>query len=147
MPTAGQRILAADFVTPVTATDSTILANISSTLAVGSPEVGVTFTAPTSGMVIVTVGGSIVESGGTTAAGIIDYRITEDDSAGAEVVATGSNARRCVLQANTQSGEASRSSLVTGLTAGQVYYAQIRTASYSTPAIDVYNRTISVHNA
>jgi len=146
MPTAGQRILAADFITPVTATDSTVLLNVSGTPGTGSPEVGVTFTAPTSGMVMVTVGGSIVESGGGPAGGIIDYRIFEDNSSGAVVVGHGSLTRRAVLQGTTQSTEASRTSLITGLTPGQVYYAQMIISSYGT-LVDFYNRTIAVYNA
>lgn len=145
MVAAGQKIRALDFTETVQASDTTAHLNISTTPSLGSPEVGVTFTAPTSGKVLVTISGSVGESGGTVVAGVLDYRVYENNSSGAIVFALGSLIRRVIITspASNQAQELSRTSLLTGLTPGGVYYAQVWHASYGA-AVDLYVRAITV---
>ncbi|MEZ5411027.1 MAG: hypothetical protein R2761_23555 [Acidimicrobiales bacterium] len=143
MPAAGQRVLALDFTDSVSSTDATAHLNISTTPALGTPGVNVTFTAPTSGKVMVHVGASIVENGGATVAGVIDYRVRLTNSSGTIVYNLGSVLRRLVLFGNAQSQEATRTSYLSGLTPGQVYYVEMLHASYGTQ-VDLYGRTLTV---
>lgn len=143
MPLAGQRVRALDFTAAVKAENSTVLTNISTTLAVGVPEVGVAFIAPTSGKVLVTVGASVIDDGGSNSA-ILDWEIRLNNNAGAVIVATGSNLRRLTLRGGAQAQEASRTVLVTGLTPGSTYFARTLHAAYAGATVDIYSRSITI---
>lgn len=146
MPSAGQRILAADFQPTVGATDTTTLSNISTTLAVGTPEVGVVFNAPTSGKALVTIGASFADDTGADNCGILDSKVfAGTNGSGTLVLNTGSLLRRLILQPGnitSQSQEASRTYLVTGLTAGSAYYVQLLHAAWAGATLDLYARQV-----
>lgn len=147
MPFAGQRIKALDF-TPAVGAESTVPhLNIGTTPVVGSPEVGVVFTAPTSGKALVTIGASIGDDSGANTIGIIDYQLyLGTNASGTLVLGTGSLNRRCNIAAGDTAGqtqEMSRTSLVTGLTPGASYY--VRTMHYSyTGTPDLFARQLAV---
>lgn len=145
MPTAGQRVLALDFTAAVTAIDNVnSQLNLTGTPAIGSPELGVTFTAPSSGKALVTLTAAANDSSGAFAS-ILDVRIYEDDAAGAIVVDLNTGRRLQIMGASTtQVDWLTRTDLIEGLTPGQVYYA--RTYVYATggTTCDVYTRQISV---
>lgn len=126
MPFAGQRILAQDFTPAQFASDGTDHLNITTTLTTGSPVVSVTFTAPTSGKVMIIVGARVRDDGNQSTP-IIDWELREDDAAGAVVLSTGNEARRMeILTDNsTRTQNDTKSYIATGLTPGQVYYAQM----------------------
>jgi len=143
MPLAGQRITALDFTAAVTATDSNVQANIGTTIGPGTPEVGVVFIAPTSGKVMVSIGGSAADDAGAHKA-VIDWQLYAGTNAsGTLILNVGSLARRLIIGGDVEGVEADRSSLVTGLTPGSSYYARVMVAAYAATT-DVYNRTITV---
>jgi hypothetical protein len=146
MPTAGQRVLAADFRSAVADSDDTTINNISSsTPTPGSPVVSVTFTAPTSGKALITVGGRMQDNGASSTM-VFDYTVQEDDSGGSEILGTGSWDRRVELRGanSTATVNDSKSHVVTGLTAGQVYYVELQYYVTGGSTADVINRQLSV---
>lgn len=147
MPLAGQRIKALDFVATVEANSLTTLANISTTPTAGSPEVGVVVTAPTSGKVLVTVGGSAGDDTGANTVAIFDYEVRlGTNSSGTLVLGTGSLIRRLNLAVGDIAGqtqEGARTSLVAGLTPGSSYFVRVMHYSY-TGNPDVFARQLIV---
>lgn len=148
MPLAGQRIKALDFTAAVGAESLTVQSNIGTTLAIGSPEVGVIFTAPTSGKAQVTVGASFADDTGANNCGVLDWKLFQGtNGSGTLVLGTGALTRRLILQPGdvaNQSQEASRSVLVQGLTPGLSYYVQLLHQSYAGSTVDLYARTVAV---
>lgn len=148
MPLAGQRIKALDFTAAVGAESTVTQANVGTTLVVGSPEVGVVFTAPTSGKAQVTVSASYADDSGADNCGILDWKLFLGTSgSGTLVLGTGALTRRLVLQPGNvanQSQEASRTVLVQGLTPGSSYYVQLLHASWAGATVDLYARTVAV---
>lgn len=144
MALAGQRIKALDFTPAVRAASTTSFLNVSTTPALGSPGVNVTFTAPSSGKAQVVISLSIAESGGATVAGILDYRVRENNSSGTIIYNVGSLERRLILFGNTQAQEGSRSSMITGLTPGGTYYVETLHSSYGTQ-VDIFARVLEVY--
>lgn len=148
MPLAGQRIKALDFTAAVAAESTVVQSNISTTLGVGTPEVGVVFTAPTSGKVNVTVSMSCADDTGANNVGILDWKLfLGTNGSGTLVLNTGALTRRLVLQVGdvtNQSQETSRTILVQGLTAGSSYYVQLLHAAWAGTTLDIYARTVSV---
>jgi len=145
MPAAGDRIQALDFPATQSDTEDTDQTNITTTAAAGSPTCDVTFTAPTSGKVLVHVGG-VGQDNGANNSVIIEPEVREDDAAGAIVAATGTESRQLILRCNTSTTPASgtRTSLVSGLTAGSTYYAQTMHFSDAGTTADVLSRSIIV---
>ena len=126
MPAAGQRVLAADFTAAVTDSDATDHLNVAEGVVAGSPEVGVTFTAPTSGKAQVIIGARVRDDGAASTP-VIDWQLFEDDTGGTEILGTGSEERRMEIPigSSTRTFNGTKTILVTGLTAGQVYYARL----------------------
>lgn len=149
MPTAGQRILAADFTDSASSEDSTAQSNITATsgaLSAGSPTVSVTFTAPTSGKALVSIGMRCRDDGAASSI-VLDWELREDDVAGDVILATGSVDRRMEISIDSASSRTfnwTRDYLATGLTPGQVYY--IRLMFYATPtgSADIIHRRLHV---
>ena len=148
MPLAGQRLKALDFTPAVSATSTVVQSNLSTTLTVGSPEVGVVFTAPTSGKANVTVGASFADDTGANNAGILDWKLfLGTNGSGTLVLGTGAFDRRLVAMpgdVTNQSQELSRTVLVQGLTPGSSYYVQLLHASWAGATIDCYARSVAV---
>lgn len=148
MPLAGQRIKALDFTDTVEASSLTALLNISTTLTVGTPEVGVVFTAPTSGKALVTIGASFVDDTGADNVGVLDTKLFQGtNGSGTLILNTGDLRRRLILQPGNvanQSQEASRTFPVTGLTAGTSYYVQLLHFAAAGATLDLFARQVIV---
>lgn len=142
----GSVIQSADFPVPVTATDSSALSNLSSTsFAAGSPVVSATFVAPTSGMVLLSVGVAARDNGGTNRVHLAP-----------EVYAGTSSGGTLFLAANVTTrgvgtpGEAaafiyrSRTTLLTGLTAGSTYYVETQHKVSGGSTADITARDLTV---
>lgn len=124
---AGQPVKALDFPPPKWAQDSTTITNPSnSSYATGTPEVSVTFVAPTSGRVLLIVGGGAGNSAGADRI-FLSPEVRETNSSG-DVVLTASVTNRGWASDNCSSGYVygSRESVLEGLTPGQVYYAVVK---------------------
>lgn len=145
MPNAGERVKALDFTAAQTDSDATTLSNISTTAAAGSPEVSVTFTAPTSGKVQVSLSLRGQDDGAANAT-YLDLEVYETDVNGTQIITTGSVDRRLELRGNTSSTpqNASKTFILTGLTAGQVYFARTMHYASAGSTADVLNRRIDV---
>lgn len=144
MPTAGQRVLALDFTAAAHDEDSTEQTNIGSSYVDGSPLVAVTFTAPSSGKVDIRLGLRARDNGAVSSI-VLDFELREDDATGSLILDVGANTRRLELNAenDNRTQALSKGFLVTGLTAGQAYYAQ--TQHFASPAgsADLIYRSIT----
>ncbi len=131
-----------DYVTPLPVTaffhEDTLQANLTSTsYEVGSPEVGVYFLAPPSGTVRITVGAGVRDNGASARDRVFVspavYRMTPT---GLEEILTPSVTLRGYggSEAVTEMQYGCRVSLLTGLTAGQLYYA--RTMHFTSSGTD-----------
>ena len=143
---AGTTVRALDFPPAVWASDNTTQTNVSSTSFVpGSPEVGVSFTAPTSGRVRVDVSGGIRDDTGQWR-GILAFEIYEGTTAGAKVIsasARGNGMSNMIESTGYQFH--GRGSLVEGLTPGAVYYARTVQAVSGGTSVDIFTRSLIVY--
>lgn len=128
--------------------DWSAITNVTSTtFIVGSPEVGVNFTAPTSGRVLISVGGGIQNNAATLEQGAISYTLFEGSSDGALLV--NADARNGV-QSNGVAISGSFQymggfSMEDDLTPGVNYYAQVRhRCILGNGTIDISSRDIIV---
>lgn len=146
MPTAGQRVKALDFTAAVTATNATSHNNVGTTLALGSPTVSVTFTAPTSGAALVILGMRAQDDTGSNTA-YLDYEVRLTNNAGAVIFATGAVERRLDVGCTgnvTFQPNVSKVSLISGLSPGSTYYVQTLHAAAVTGSADVLMRSLTV---
>ncbi|UBU11597.1 hypothetical protein [Nonomuraea gerenzanensis] len=122
----GELVRGVDFPRTVQAQDDTIQNGTASTAYVaGSPEVGVYFTAPTSGRVLITVGGGSRDATNDNRA-FLASQVFVRDSSGTEVLAPSVESYGWSAPgSNSDYVFGSRVSLLTGLTPGQVYYARV----------------------
>ena len=118
-------IKAADFPAAKWAQDSTAQANITSTTFVaGSPDITLTFVASTSGQALLTVGGGMRDNSATNR---VHYapQVRQDNGAGSIVVAADVGSRGVGSSSNSVDYQYySRTTLLTGLTAGRTYHVQ-----------------------
>lgn len=135
-----------DFPPSVTATDSTSIANISTTTyTAGTPVVSVSFYAPTSGRVLVTVGLGVRNNALDTNRTHASFRIVVNNSSGTEVISADVTRRGAggVNQcANYQ--YVSRTVLEEGLTPGQLYYAEYLYKVSGGNTCDINTRDLTV---
>ncbi|MFC7380897.1 hypothetical protein [Sphaerisporangium rhizosphaerae] len=129
--------------------DDTLITNVASTTYLpGSPEVGVTFVAPTSGRVAITVGGGMRDNSANTVRIWMAPQVFAENSSGTEVLAPSVGPRGVgSLHETKEFMYVSRTSLLSGLTPGNVYYARIVYAMSSAPAspgTDIQGREIIV---
>lgn len=146
---SGRPIKALDYPPAVWAQDATAILNpVNATYSAGSPEVSVTFIAPTSGRVLLIVGGGLGNSAGADRI-FLSPEVRLTNSAGA-VVLTPSVTNRGFGSDNCASGYhyGSRESVLEGLTPGQLYYARVMhvvaTGDAGTSAADIACRDIGV---
>lgn len=128
MVQAGQRILAADFPPAVSVAEGTAQNNVSSTTPIaGSPAANVTFTAPTSGAVLMHISGWGSDNGGANSM-FLDREVRLTNSSGTIVSATGNALYYLQWRGATSSNNESMSkaSVLAGLTPGQLYWAELR---------------------
>lgn len=138
---AGSKIKALDFPPTVHAEDSTSIPNISNTsYAAGSPEVGTTFTAPTSGRVLITVSAGIRNNASNSDRVFVTCQVFLGTSASGTEIQTPTASPFGV---STPGGSAtadnqylSRTGVLEGLTPGTTYYARTMhvLSSAGTPA-------------
>lgn len=120
--TAGTRVTALDFTPSVVVGDTTAISGISSTTPIaGSPEVSVTFMAPTTGRVLLVMTGALNNDG--TNSTYVTAEIRENDSSGLQVMPPGGD--RAVRNANADLITLSRLDVVHGLQPGGVYFARV----------------------
>ncbi len=146
MPTAGLRVKALDFTAAQTDSDSTTHSNVGTTATAGSPEVGVTFTAPTSGKALISLGLRGQDDAAANSV-FLDIEIYEDDTGGSKIVSTGTWERRLELAGDTSTTmtqNITKTFIETGLTAGQVYYARVMHHAAVAGSADVIMRRIDV---
>jgi hypothetical protein len=151
----GTRILALDYPPAVTVYDATIIANatITTTYAAGTPEVGVTFMAPTTGRVVLTTGGGVRNNAANNDRVFIAPQIyLGTSSAGTEILAP------TAPQYGISSGGGyttddyqwlSRTSLIAGLVPGSTYYvrtmhAQVNNSGATSGTSDLFGRSLVV---
>jgi len=132
--------------------DDTVLVQISSaSYTEGVPEVGVTFVAPTSGRVLITIGGGLRDNGANATRVFMAPQVFEDDSDGT-VVLSPTVGQYGIGSAGEQSEFMyySRTSLLSDLTPGRVYYARVMHQTSNTPGsptADIACREITVSPA
>ncbi|MGI5155833.1 hypothetical protein [Microbispora sp. CA-102843] len=129
---AGQPILAADYPPPVWAQDTTAITNpaVTSYIA-GTPQVSVTFAAPTSGRVLLVVGGGAGNSAASDRIALApEVRLT---NVSGQIVLSASVTSRGWSTDNCSSGYVygSRESVLEGLTPGQTYFARVMYAVFN----------------
>lgn len=126
---AGSKIKALDTPPTVQVTDTTTMGNISNTTySAGTPEVGVTFTAPTSGRVNITISGGLRNNAANSDRAFLTAQVFLGvNSAGTEVLVPSVT----VYGVSTPGGSAtmdyiysSRTAMLDGLTAGATYYVR-----------------------
>lgn len=140
---AGSSIEASDHPASNGVEDSTTQTNISSTSFVtGSPELGITFTAPDSGRAIVCVGGIVRDNGGSNRV-FLTFQVFEgEDDSGTEFLAP--SVYNGISNYGVQGDYAARGNmtLLEGLTPGQVYYARTVHAVTGGSTCDINTRDI-----
>lgn len=149
---AGSKVNALDTPPTVFVQDTTANTNISDTTYVtGTPEVGVTFTAPTTGRVKLSVGASMENNAANADRVAVTVQVFETDSSGLEVLAP------TVFRGVCTDGIAAVSSFCTyghttmldGLTPGQQYYARCMQIKFGAAAstVDIAMRDLLVEPA
>lgn len=150
----GTRILAMDTPPVVSAYDATGIANITSTVYIaGSPEVGVTFMAPTTGRILLTCGGGVRNNGANNDRVFIAPQIfLGTSSAGTEILAP-SAPQFGISSGGGFTGDnyqyLSRTSLVAGLIPGSTYYVrtmhvQVNNTGVTSSTSDLQSRSLVV---
>lgn len=141
----GAPISAADFPPAAWASDSTANSNISSTTFIaGTPTVSVTFTAPTSGAVLLSVGVAGADNGGTNRIHLAP-EIRVGTVAGSVVLAADVTTRGVGIPGEASANvHRSRTTLLTGLTAGTVYFARTMHKVSGGSTADIAVREITV---
>ncbi len=143
----GAKVKDDDFPPTVWANDNTDFNNVTATtFQNGTPEVSVTFIAPTSGRVLVINGGGCRNNTGADQI-FIDSEIRVTNSAGAVVVAssvTGEGTLSCADESLAHEYK-SRAYVVTGLTPGQQYFGRLQyRSSTGAGTADVSARSLIV---
>jgi hypothetical protein len=130
------------------ASDDTLQLNLTTTTYVtGTPEVGVAFTAPTSGRVRVTVGGGCRDNGGSNDRVFLSPQIFQGpDASGSEIIVPSVVVRGYGSAGfSTEFAHGSRTSQVKDLIAGETYYARLMyTTSAGAGTADIAAREITV---
>lgn len=104
-----------------------------------SPEVGITFVAPPSGKVYVTVSGALECSGFGTA--FLSYEIRDDNVSGAVVIAADDDYQAIAQQEDKFSQGSARH--MASLTAGETYYCRLMSRATSGTA-SFFNRVLLI---
>lgn len=146
---AGTEVLALDFPPAVQAYDATQIINpTNSNYSAGSPQVGVAFTAPTSGRVLVIIGGAVGNSAGDRI--FLSPQVFEGSSASGTEILSPSVTSRGYSSDNVSVGYqyGTRESLLEGLKPGQTYYARVmhvvNTGDSGTSTQDIAARQITI---
>lgn len=145
---AGRPVRALDYPPAVWDQDTTSILNPSvRSYTTGSPEVSVTFMAPTSGRVLIIVGGGLGNSANSNRI-FLSPEVRETNSSG-DLVLAASVTNRGFGSDNSSAGAhyGSRESVLEGLTPGAVYYAVVKYVvidDSNTDTADIACRDITV---
>lgn len=141
----GAPISATDRPASVWASDTTANQNISSTTFIaGSPSVEVTFVAPTSGAVLISVGCAGADNGGTNRIHVAP-EVRLGSVSGSVVLSADVTTRGVGLPGEASANvHRSRTTLLTGLTAGSTYYARTMHKVSGGSSADIAVREITV---
>ncbi|WP_143082139.1 hypothetical protein [Nonomuraea wenchangensis] len=143
--TDGAVASASDFPPSVYAFDDTRISDIDSTSYItGSPVVFVYFTAPTSGKVLLTIGGGLQDS--STANRVHLAPVVREDGPGGSAVVSANVVTRGIgcPEQTTSFMYLSRTSLITGLTPGRTYYAHTAHKVSGGSSGDIASRDLTV---
>jgi hypothetical protein len=130
--------------------DDTVLANLTNTsYEAGSPEVGVYFVAPPSGMVRLTIGGGGRDNGASALDRVfLAPQVWVRSSAGTQFLTPSVTTRGYLFtHLDNEFQYGSQASLITGLTPGELYYVRVMhlTSSGSDPdTADIAARDVIV---
>lgn len=150
---AGTTVRALDFPPAMFAFDnSTTAANLnitSTSWALGSPEVAVRFLAPTSGRVGVSLGATVRNNSAVVDRVFVGFRIMEGDPASGNtfqpVSAKYGRSNYAYADADDDGESGSQFTMVSGLTPGTYYYAQVQfRVTVGGGTADVLSRSILV---
>lgn len=151
MPDIGGSVYGVDFPPSAHDQDWTVIANLTSTSFVASqtgiPEVGVNFTAPTSGRVLVCLGVGARNNAANTDRSIVTYILYEDSSAGPVVTAASaySGITSCGHGSSTAFHYGGSYMMEEGLTPGKNYYCQVvYRVTAGSGTVDIASRDITV---
>lgn len=126
--TSGSQVYGTDF--PPSAFDqewSNILNITTTSYIVGSPEVGVTVTAPTSGRVLVCIGAGMRNNAANNDRALVSFRVFEDSSNGVEFLEEDdrNGIKSCGISESQDFRYVGNMTLVEDLEPGQQYYFQV----------------------
>ncbi|TDE40494.1 hypothetical protein E1295_31845 [Nonomuraea mesophila] len=141
----GERVKGGDFPPSVYAFDDTRQSDISSTSYVsGSPLVSLYFIAPTSGRVLLTIGGGVQDSSSANPV-YLSPVVREDGPAGAAIVEANAETRGISCPRQTTSFMyVSRTTLLEGLTPGRTYYVHTAHRVPAGTSGDIQSRDLTV---
>lgn len=145
---SGSQVYGNDFPPSQYDQDWTTQLNITTTsYVVGTPEVAVSITAPTSGKVMVCVGAGIRNNAATNERAVVTYEVLEDGPNGP--VFTAESAYRgitsCGIQASQEFTYRGNFSLETNLTPGRQYFFRVKHRSINgAGTADISSRNILV---
>ena len=142
--TAGQRIKALDFAGSSQFVDATAHLNIGIGTSFGSPQVAVTFTAPTSGAVTITVGG-MAQDDVVDNTVWINWELRLNNSGGSLVATVGDFERRLAIGCKGAAAfvpSASKLATISGLTPGQLYFCRVYHSAAVGGSADVFMRRL-----
>lgn len=151
MPNAGQIVKALDFTAPqsdVEPTDITAFTDAGSYVA-GSPVVGTTFVAPTSGRVLVLVYARF-ESNSAGVRALVSFAVREGAVIGSGTAVSASSNNKCLTTPTDASGGGNQRTagtvfeVVTGLTPGSTYNVQVEHQMESAGNGDIFDRQVTV---
>lgn len=145
---AGTRVRALDYPRAQQAFLTANVTNLSgTTYAVGSPEVAVYFTAPSTGRVAVTVGAGTGNNGANADRLLVTYQIYEGDPESG-IVHQAAEAKRGLSNPATGADTAQyhgHTTMVDGLTPGTKYYARVvHRVTLGSGTADISHRHITV---
>lgn len=151
MPFAGQRILAADFDGSATDVDATDVTGFTDTggFVAGTPVVGCTFVAPTSGTVDVFVYARF-ESNSAGVRAIVSFAVREGSVIGSgSAVSAASNNKSLQTPTDASGGGNQRTAgtvfeTVSGLTVGATYNVQVEHQMETAGNGDIFDRSVTV---
>lgn len=151
MPNAGQTVKALDFTAPQSDVEPTDITGFTDTgsYVPGTPVVGITFVAPTSGRVLVLMYARF-ESNTAGVRALVSFAVREGSSIGSGTAVSAASNNKCLTSPTDASGGGNQRTsgtvyeVVTGLTAGSTYNAQVEHQMESAGNGDIFDRQIAV---
>lgn len=138
---AGSEVLALDYMDPVYASSDTLIDDVTSTTYIaGSPTVQATFIAPSSGRVMLVIGGGARSPARIMMALLVTEGASASDPFEITATVVGNGWTQTPDSASYQHG--SRITMLEGLKPGQQYFVQHRYRSIDGTTGDINNRNI-----